>query len=208
MAADDDPEARIRDLEQPLADSASEPPATSPTWSNDIPVAAPSSPAAGRDRRWVSVIQFAGGLFLIAGAALAYLLFGRGTEPVVDGTAISAQDTPTAQQPAPAPQHPAAPSTPTPSRAPAAPQESLSVTGVQTSRTLACNNGVVEVSGVSNTVVITGNCRKLSVSGVGNIVTVDSAEVIEAAGLNNRITFHTGSPQIDESGMSNTVEPG
>ena len=41
-----------------------------------------------------------------------------------------------------------------------------------------------------------------------NHVTVDAADAIEASGMNNKITFHSGSPQIDKSGFSNSIEPG
>jgi hypothetical protein len=65
----------------------------------------------------------------------------------------------------------------------------------------------VNISGIRNTVNITGHCVKVSVSGVENVVTVDEADTLGASGFNNRITYHSGSPQVDNAG-SNVVEQG
>lgn len=95
---------------------------------------------------------------------------------------------------------------PAPSVGPAG--EQISVAGVRDNKTIACNDSVVNVSGVSNTVVITGQCRSLTVSGVENTVTVDAAATISASGVNNHVTYLSGTPQIDNSGDSNVVEHG
>ena len=84
--------------------------------------------------------------------------------------------------------------------------QSLTVSGINEVRTIACNGGSVNVSGIANEVVITGHCKALTVSGVRNKVTVDAADSIQASGFNNQITYHTGSPQIDQSGQGN-VDP-
>ncbi|TPG35871.1 DUF3060 domain-containing protein [Mycolicibacterium hodleri] len=84
----------------------------------------------------------------------------------------------------------------------------VSVAGIGEDKTIACNDSIVNVSGVSNTVVITGQCRSVSVSGVENTVTVDAAATISASGFNNRVTYLSGAPLIDNSGDSNTVEQG
>ena len=63
----------------------------------------------------------------------------------------------------------------------------VSVSGVENNKTVACNDGYVNVSGVRNTVNITGHCMKVTVSGMNNIVTVDIADVISAAGFDNRL---------------------
>ncbi|CFR86846.1 membrane protein [Mycobacterium tuberculosis] len=75
-------------------------------------------------------------------------------------------------------------------------------------RTIACNDSIVSVSGMSNTVVITGHCTSLTVSGMRNSVTVDSVDTIEAAGFNNEVTYHSGSPKISNAGGSNSVQQG
>ncbi|MCW2554425.1 MAG: hypothetical protein JWR78_4206, partial [Mycobacterium sp.] len=70
------------------------------------------------------------------------------------------------------------------------------------------NDSVVNVSGVSNTVVITGQCRSVTVSGVENTITVETAATISASGFDNRVTYLSGAPQIENSGDSNVVEKG
>jgi hypothetical protein len=99
--------------------------------------------------------------------------------------------------------------TPAPSMPPTATAgASLSIAGINSNRAIACNGSAISVSGVSNTVVITGHCASLSVSGVQNNVTVEAVDSIEASGLNNQITYHTGSPSIDKSGDGNVVHRG
>lgn len=61
---------------------------------------------------------------------------------------------------------------------------------------------------MSNTVVITGHCTSLSVSGVQNTVTVEAVERIDASGFNNKVTYHSGTPSISNSGGSNVVGRG
>jgi hypothetical protein len=46
------------------------------------------------------------------------------------------------------------------------------------------------------------------VSGIGNVVTVDSADTIGASGFDNQVTYHSGAPQISNSGSSNVVQQG
>jgi hypothetical protein len=56
--------------------------------------------------------------------------------------------------------------------------------------------------------VITGQCANVSVSGVKNEVTVEGSVQISASGMENRVTYLSGTPVIDNSGMSNVVEQG
>jgi len=57
-------------------------------------------------------------------------------------------------------------------------------------------------------VVITGHCTQISVSGVQNSITVDSVDAIDASGFNNKVTYHSGTPEVGNSGDSNVVEQG
>jgi hypothetical protein len=84
----------------------------------------------------------------------------------------------------------------------------LTVTGLNENQALTCNNNVVTVSGVSNTVVITGHCASVTVSGLNNVITVDATDTIDASGLNNQVTYHSGSPQVSKSGDGNVVQRG
>ena len=56
--------------------------------------------------------------------------------------------------------------------------------------------------------MIVGHCASLTVSGMKNSVTVDSADTIDTSGLNNQVTFHSGSPQVSKSGEDNVVQQG
>ena len=89
----------------------------------------------------------------------------------------------------------------------ASPDASASVSGIENNKTVACTDGAVTVSGIRNTVNITGHCVNVTVSGMNNVVTVDATDAIGASGFDNRITYHSGSPQIDSTD-SNIVEQG
>jgi len=41
-----------------------------------------------------------------------------------------------------------------------------------------------------------------------NSVTVDAVDSIDAAGFNNQVTYHSGSPKISKSGDGNVVQQG
>jgi hypothetical protein len=92
--------------------------------------------------------------------------------------------------------------------APAAPGGVVTFGGISENKTIACNESTVNISGMENTIVITGHCLSVNVSGIENIVTVDDTEAITASGFANRITFKTGSPEINNSGGDNVVEQG
>src|SRR6201999_4520018 len=84
-----------------------------------------------------------------------------------------------------------------------------SVTGVGQNQTICCAGGVVMVSGVSSKVVATGHCANLVISGIQNTVTVDSADAINVSGLNNKVTWHSGTPpSVEKTGDSNIVQQG
>jgi len=98
---------------------------------------------------------------------------------------------------------------PGPSIAPLPPQGAeLTVTGINENQAITCNDNIVTVSGVSNTVAITGHCASLTVSGLNNVITVDATDTIDASGLNNQVTYHSGSPQITKSGDGNVIQRG
>lgn len=211
MNPEDDPEARIRELERPLADvaRASElggsqsggytypPGPPPPPYSYGGPFGGPSPRSSSGNRAWwiLAAVVVVGVLVLVGGiAAFSAQRLSQGNFVVLSPTpSVSrAVPTPTAQ-----------PATTLP---PAG--ASLSVSGVNVNRTIACNDSIVCVSGMSNTVVITGHCTSLTVSGMRNSVTVDSVDTIEAAGFNNEVTYHSGSPKISNAGGSNSVQQG
>jgi hypothetical protein len=107
------------------------------------------------------------------------------------------------------PSMPAMPSTPGAPAEPttAAPGEQLSVAGMGQTKTLDCNDNSVSISGVSNTITITGHCTTVTVSGMQNKITMDTADSIQASGFDNTITYHSGSPDINNAG-NNVVQQG
>lgn len=84
----------------------------------------------------------------------------------------------------------------------------LQVNGAGTSKTIRCRGGYLSVSGQTNTVTVTGHCTSLSVSGHGNRVAVDSTDAVSTSGTGNAVTFHWGSPNVVNTGATNTVKQG
>jgi hypothetical protein len=167
----------------------------------------------------VSNLLLALGLLVIVGATAAYLLFGRESAPTdtlsavspggptVTKTFRSLPTTPGDRSRAPFPTIPPPPTISGDVPADTPPGTKVDVGGIEENKTIACDGNTVTVSGISNTVVITGHCARVVVAGIENVVTVDSADVIEASGIKNRVTFHTGTPKVDVS-FDNTVEQG
>lgn len=102
------------------------------------------------------------------------------------------------------------PSSPfSPSRPSAVPTGgSLTVTAPNANETLACNDGTLTVTSVNVSATVTGHCARLAVLGQNNHVTVDAADVIDVGGIDNGVTYHSGSPQITNNGIDNTVQQG
>jgi hypothetical protein len=266
MNSQEDPEARIRDLERSLSDvaSASElgassselgtstselgagqyggsygtppqlqppppPPGYSPTgypqtgysadpyaapYTNPYPTAPyPTTPprsTGGFSWWWLVVATFVvGGVAVGAGfAVFGTHLFSSGTSitssprdrPSISGGGGILTNIPTPPNVS-IPQEPQI-------QASTAPGGVVTIGGISANKTIACNEGTVNISGVQNTIVITGHCLSVNVSGIENIVTVDSADSIVASGFDNKVTFKTGSPEINNSGGDNVVEQG
>jgi Protein of unknown function (DUF3060) len=232
MDPEDDPEARIRELEQPLADVArtSEQGAgqysggTEPLPPMPAPYTAPMPPptfgvpynapprkvSVGFGGLWwvVSLIVV---VFVLTGVGIAIYTVNKSMRAVSGITVPSIPPIPTVpggggsftKAPSGQPTTPGSGSVPTASAG-----KQLSVAGISENKTIACDGGSVSVSGVTNTVTITGHCATVTVSGMKNAVTVDSADAIRASGFNNQVTYHSGSPQVDTPGDSNVVGQG
>lgn len=237
MEPQDDPEARIRELERPLADVAratelgganytsdgAGAPTPSPAYG--APYATAPRTAAGRFRPWWLVLALIAVAVLILAVGVAVF---RTTMSPRGGFGISAPDRQpsvlggggsidrgpgdqpstsgggsVANAPGGQPSTTGSGSVTTPP-----PGGLLSVSGMGETKTIACNDSFVSVSGVSNTVTITGHCMSLTVSGMRNLVTVGTADTISASGLDNRINYLSGSPRIENSGLSNLVQQG
>lgn len=237
MEPQDNPEDRIRELERPLADTAhaselgSEignvppsgyayppppppgpvPPPLAPApysygYGGPPPGMAPQS-SSGTRVWWILAAVFVVGVLALVGIVAASVShrFSRGNLVVPSATPGTSR---AISPPRAIPRSPASSSL-TPSVTPLPPQGAeLTVTGINENQALTCNNNTVTVSGVSNTVVITGHCVSLSVSGLNNMITVDATDTIDASGLNNQVTYHSGTPQISKSGDGNVVQRG
>ncbi len=213
MEPQDDPEARIRELERPLTDQArtselgaarpgyAYPPAQPPI-TYGAPFPPPQKTTAGFGGRWIVLAVFIIGAITIGAGIAAYGVRKFSEGGFIMGPPNSRPSISSGRSSIPG-SRPGAPSSVT-----APPGGELSVAGAGANKTIACNDSSVSVSGFSNTVVITGHCARLTVSGAQNIVTVDAVDTINASGFSNQVTFHSGSPNVEKSGESNIVEQG
>ncbi|MEB3020720.1 DUF3060 domain-containing protein [[Mycobacterium] crassicus] len=205
MSADDDPEARIRDLERPLSDFARAAELT-------VPSAGAEGYAPPPRGRGITVAVGAIAAALVIGAAVAVFMIAGGLTNTTPG--LPTLPSGAVPEPSTAPVDVSAPPVPAPPVAPSpavpAPDSAvtITITGAGENKTLDCAGNYIAVSGVSNTVVLTGQCAGLMVSGIGNMITVDSTSRITAAGLNNHVTYRSGNPEISTSGFDNVVERG
>jgi hypothetical protein len=237
MKSEDDPEARIRELEQPLADTArtseagvTPPPgkwtAPPPSPSYTAPPGAPMQPLplpyggsfpgpspapySRSNRTWWIIA----GVFVIGMIALPAAIFLFTAHQVSRSGITTLFPAPTISLASPTasttmpPTNATAPSMPTTSVSTAPAGESITFSGISEARTIACNGGSVSISGITNNVVITGHCASVMVSGIQNQITVDTSDTIQASGSGNQVTYHTGSPTIGNSGFGNVVQRG
>jgi hypothetical protein len=229
MKPEDDPEARIRELERPLAETARaseaggapppgkwasppgpavQPPPPPVNYGTSFPPTTPRSFSVSR-MWWILIASFVIFPMAIAGFIAyntAHQLSRSGITTLFPTPSVSPGPGPNSL-PSNVTQTPGATASPPVAPLPPAGGD-LSVSGIKKIQTIACNASNVRVSGIQNKVVITGHCTSLSVSGVQNSITVDTADSIEASGFNNQITYHTGSPSIDKSGDGNVVQKG
>jgi hypothetical protein len=235
MDPQDDPEARIRELERPLADRAEElgtgaahhnasPPPTRPwTYGNAFPPPPPPGPPApwpgyaedlltpGPVPQHIPPPVQTGRILLVLAGVVAVLItagvlaFVMFTGTVTSGIQTIADDPSSLPTPY-VPPIPAAPPVAGPEVA--GPGQTVNVAGASYHREVECDGGTVVVSGVENTITVTGHCAAVTVSGVRNTITVDAADTIGVSGFENRVTYRSGEPDIAKSGMDNAVEKG
>ncbi|KUI39222.1 DUF3060 domain-containing protein [Mycobacterium sp. GA-2829] len=215
MNPQDDPEARIRDLERPLADRASElgtQPYTAAAYPDAVyGVPYPPTPPRGPSRTGVVVLVVVVLTLLVLGAGVA-IYFAKAPRdgavtagrPTIAGGGGALDQIPETLVEIPPLVIPPGGGD---AVAQAPPGGQFSVSGVEGNKRVACSDSLINVSGVSNTVTITGHCTTVVVSGVGNEVVVESADEIRASGFENRVTYQSGDPKIDSFG-DNVVERG
>ena len=219
MEPQDDPEARIRALEQPLADTAratelgtGTTPYTAPDQAYAPPplppmpgpytppgYGAPWAPPPRKSSAGIPWAVFAGiaVVFLIVAAGVGFVIVNKTSREISSFPGISIPSIPSIPSISTIPPGPTA----------APPGESIGVSGMSQNKTLECDDNYVTVSGMGNTVTITGHCTTVVVSGMQNKVTLDSSDQINASGVNNVITYHSGSPDI-QNGGNNVVQQG
>jgi Protein of unknown function (DUF3060) len=227
MEPEDDPEARIRELERPLAERAraseigstqasggvtyppgpAVPPMPPPVnYGPSFPRTSPRSSTSSR-LRWILI-----GAFIIGPMAFGALVAINAGHQVSRGGLTTLSPAPTNAPnslPNSGTQIPgAAPSTPLPAGPLPPAGGNLNVSNINANQTLTCNDSIVTVSGISNTVVLRGHCKSLTLSGAQNSITVDAVDTIEVSGFNNQVIYHTGSPSIENSGAQNVVQQG
>jgi hypothetical protein len=210
MEPQDDPEARIRELERPLTNQASTSElSVSHGYASPPPVADAISFGTTRPRTtgrvwWIVIAVFLLGMVGMVVGIMVYVgnVFSSSTgsfgRPSMYGGDGSFTATPS--------DRPGTSVRPSASSAPHGGR--LSIAGVGKNETIECNDSFVSVSGMSNTVVLNGHCADITVSGVQNVVTVDTADTITASGVENQVTYHSGSPTVQNGGNSNVVEQG
>jgi hypothetical protein len=145
---------------------------------------------------WV-VLGIGAVVFMAIAAGVGFVIVNRATSSFPDIPGVSIPSIPSMPS---MPNMPAQPTT-------APPGGQLSVSGMGENKTLECNNNHVSISGVSNTITITGHCTNVTISGMQNKVTLETSDQINASGFDNVVTYHSGSPDINNSG-NNTVQQG
>lgn len=230
-----DPEARIRDLERPLAGQASAselggstvpvppypyaapPPDPYATSAYEQPYgspyyAAPQQVVRKRSNPAVWVIPLIAGLVIIGGV-IGVVVYFVGNTTVPGRPSVSGGGGTVAE--------PSIPSIPSIPGIPAIPGiggsdqvltveagGTLSIGGVDRTQTVICNQGTVSISGMNNTIEVQGSCAEVSVSGMENKLTVESAASISVSGFDNTVTYRTGDPKTSQSGTGNVIERG
>ncbi|WP_109551357.1 DUF3060 domain-containing protein [Mycobacteroides franklinii] len=211
MESDDDPEARIRELERPLSERARYSELGVPSQSPyPPPVYGPAQTPGPSARKllWpfaflsATVIAAVAGLILYAAKPTLPHRVPTNSAPASTGPAR----TTVVKSPARTAVTPSSTAAPGPTYVPAG--STFSVSGTHKNVAVNCDGCSVNVSGVSNTVDIEGNCDSLTVSGVENAVSVETAAKIGVSGFNNKVSYHSGEPEVSQSGGNNTVEQG
>ena len=205
---DDDPEKRIRELEQQLADAArtpqSAPPYTEgatytgdatytggapytggPTYTGGAPYGFGVPPPRRRKPYpWFLVLIVLG--ILVPTIVSLVGFFIRSTPGRSSGSRTTASSGPTA-----------------------VPQGGeLRVGGNMDTRTIACNDGKLTLYGYGTKYSVTGHCAGLTVGGYNNNVTVDSADALESTGYGNTVTVsacNNGNLKLSSYGIAFNV---
>jgi hypothetical protein len=193
---DDDPEKRIRELEQQLAD-VTRPPQSTPPYTGGATYTENPQPYTGGSTYTTDATYTSGPTYTSGGPYpwgapqprrnkpfplfLVLVLLGV-VVPIVIGLVMTfARSTSGRIIRGSGPG--TAASGPT-----AVPQGGeLKVSDSSQARTIACNNGKLTLAAYDGKYVVTGHCASLTVGGYDNNVTVESADIIESTGYSNTV---------------------
>jgi hypothetical protein len=184
------------------------PPFTGPDYGAQYTPPGYGAPWAPPPRRvsagipWV-VLGIGAVVFMAVAAGVGFVVVNRATSSFPDIPGVGIPSIPSFPSVPSMPNTPGMPVQPTT----APPGGQLSVAGMGENKTLECNDNRVSISGVSNTVTISGHCTNVTVSGMQNKVTLDESDQINASGFDNVVTYHSGSPDINNAG-NNVVQQG
>jgi len=155
---DDDPEKRIRDLEQELGNLRASGPA--PSYGAGF-----ASPPRRTPRRWPLLAVLALAVLVPLALLIAWAVNStRNTPATLNSGAMSAAPITL--------EHGA----------------TFSLGGSGSNDTIACNDSYLTLNANNSTAKVTGHCASLKVAGFNNRVNVDSADVVEVSGYGNTIT--------------------
>ena len=82
------------------------------------------------------------------------------------------------------------------------------VNGNGTTKTVYCDGGSLVVKGNRNVVTVHGRCDGLTVSGIDGVITIDSVDTIKLSGIDNHVTYHSGTPKVTTGGINNVARLG
>jgi Protein of unknown function (DUF3060) len=74
--------------------------------------------------------------------------------------------------------------------------------------TVVCDHAELIIGGDGNSAYVGGQCAHLIVRGSHNKVVVEGADVIDADGTGNQVTYRGGAPQISVGGSGNIIRKG
>jgi Protein of unknown function (DUF3060) len=190
---DDDPEKRIRELEQELADVTRTPPSTppytggatytenappytggatytsGPTYTGGSPYGFGTPPRRNKPYPWfLVVILLAVVVPTVISLVMVFARSGWSTSISRGSGARTTSAGPTA-----------------------VPQGGeLRLSGTGETRQVACNDGKLILAGYNSKYVVTGHCAGVTAGGYYNNVTVDSADTLESTGYSNTVIDH------------------
>jgi hypothetical protein len=184
---DDDPEKRIRELEQELADVTRTPQSTPPytggatytenpppstggaTYAGGSPYGFGPPPRRNKPYPWFLVLI----LLAVVVPAVISLVFVFARSSTSSSLSRGSGARTTSAGPTAVPQG-----------------GELRLSGTGETRQVACNDGKLILAGYNSKYVVTGHCASVTAGGYYNNVTVDSADTLESTGYSNTVIDH------------------